>query len=259
MNQNFVQYNCKDRIGYITLNRPSKQNALNQVFVKELIETFKLAQADDSCKVIVLQSNAEVFCAGADLSYLKDLQNFSYEENLVDSELLMTLFNLVYQLEKVVIASVKGAAIAGGCGLATVCDFVITHEDCKFGYTEVKIGFVPALVSVFLTRQIGSKKAKELLLSGTIFSGQKAFEMGLVNKITTKDNVNNCVLELAQQIITNSSSNSLKVTKQLLADIENKTLEDGLEHAAKVNASTRSSKDCKKGINAFLEKIKITW
>ncbi|HWA36104.1 MAG TPA: enoyl-CoA hydratase/isomerase family protein, partial [Cyclobacteriaceae bacterium] len=165
-----VEYMVADRVGYITLNRPEKRNALNQEMVSELEAAFQKASSDDSAKVIVLRARGEAFCAGADLGYLQQLQKYSYEENLADSSHLKELFFLIYTLNKVVIAEVQGAALAGGCGLAAVCDFVFTVPEAKFGYTEVKIGFIPAIVTVFLLRKIGESRAKELLLSGSLIS-----------------------------------------------------------------------------------------
>ena len=148
-----VEYEAKDRIGFLTLNRPTKRNALNHELVTELLLGFQKAASDDSVKVIVLRANGETFCAGADLVYLQQMQKFSYEENLSDSLQLKELFLQIYTSKKVVIAQVQGAALAGGCGLITVCDFVFAVPEAKFGYTEVKIGFVPAIVMVFLLRK----------------------------------------------------------------------------------------------------------
>ena len=144
-----VIYSVQDRVGYITLNRPEKRNALSGEMVTELKAAFAKADEDESVKVIVLKASGEAFCAGADLAYLQQLQKFSLEENVKDSNHLKDLFLQIYQLKKVVIAQVQGHALAGGCGLATICDFVFAIPEAKFGYTEVKIGFIPALVSVF--------------------------------------------------------------------------------------------------------------
>src|SRR5262249_42264171 len=143
-----VLYEVNDRIGFITLNRPEKRNALSFELVSALKEVFSKAEEDPAVKVVVLRANGEAFCAGGDLAYLQQLQKFSFEENLADSNHLKTLFLKIYQLKKIVIAQVQGHALAGGCGLATVCDFVIAVPEARFGYTEVKIGFVPALVLV---------------------------------------------------------------------------------------------------------------
>ncbi|MFN3315295.1 MAG: enoyl-CoA hydratase/isomerase family protein, partial [Raineya sp.] len=179
----FVSYHCHKRIAYITLNRPDKRNALNFQVVEQLKQAFWKAKEDETAKVVVLRAEGKVFCAGADLEYLQTLQKNTFEENLADSSHLKELFELIYTHPKIVIAQIHGHAIAGGAGLATVCDFSYSVPDAQFGYTEVKIGFIPAIVMVFLLRKIGEGRAKELLLSGDLISAQKAQEFGLINYI----------------------------------------------------------------------------
>ena len=259
MNWNFVNYNCEERIGFVTLNRPEKRNALNEQFVSELKDAFSMAEKDENCKVIVLKANGLSFCAGADLAYLRELQENSYEDNLADSTHLMELFQQIYTLPKVVIAQVQGAAIAGGCGLATVCDLVVSADEAKFGYTEVKIGFIPAIVSVFLIKQIGVAKSKELLLTGKIISAQEAEGFGLINQISTKEKLENSVMELAQSLVQAASADSLALTKQLINVVSDKSLVEGFKWAAEINAQARETDDCKKGISSFLNKEKLNW
>ena len=150
----YVKYSVLDRIAFITLDRAEKRNALSYDLVTELKSAFADAENDDAVKVIVLKANGEAFSAGADLEYLQQLQSFSYEQNFNDSNHLKELFLQIYSLKKVVIAQIQGHAIAGGCGLAAVCDFSFATPESKFGYTEVKIGFIPAIVMVFLIRKI---------------------------------------------------------------------------------------------------------
>jgi methylglutaconyl-CoA hydratase len=198
----------KDRIGYITLTRPEKRNALSYEFVGELKQAFAELKEDDNAKVIVLRAEGKAFCAGADLAYIQGLQNNTYEENLEDSNHLMELFYEIYTYPKVVIAEIQGHALAGGCGLATVCDFSYTVPHAKFGYTEVKIGFIPAIVKVFLLRKIGEGKSKELLLSGKLYEAVDAQKMGLVNKVVEAEKLSETVYEFAQQLIQNNSGQS---------------------------------------------------
>tara|TARA_B100000609_G_C17170377_1_gene411305 strand:- start:242 stop:1021 length:780 start_codon:yes stop_codon:yes gene_type:complete len=259
MNWNFVNYNCEERVGFITLNRPEKRNALNGLFVSELKEAFKYAEKDIDCKVIVLKAKGDAFCAGADLAYLKDLQSNTYDENLADSTHLMELFQKIYTLSKVVIAQVQGHAIAGGCGLASVCDLAIATTESKFGYSEVKIGFIPAIVSVFLIKQIGVTKSKELLLTGKIVSAEEAQSFGLINKVSTKEKLESCVMDIAQSLVKTTSAESLKLTKELINGVSDKSVSEGFNWAAEMNAKARETKDCKKGIAAFLDKEKIKW
>ena len=256
---NIVEYAVKDRIGFITLNRPEKRNALSHELVAALKDAFTQAEKDDAVKVIVLKANGEAFCAGADLAYLQQLQNFSYEENLADSDHLKELFLRIYTLKKVVIAQVQGHALAGGCGLATVCDFSFSVPEAKFGYTEVKIGFIPAIVMIFLLRKIGEAKAKQLLLSGELITAEAAQHTGLINFIVQRDALEQEVITFAQRLITTNSSTSMEITKHMIASVQSLSLEDALTFASKMNAQARASSDCMKGIQAFLNKEKIQW
>lgn len=162
------------------MNRAEKRNALSEQMVSELKDAFIAHEKNDLVKIIVLKGRGEVFCAGADLVYLQQMQNFSEKENLEDSTHLKDLLLLIYTLKKIVIAEVGGHAIAGGCGLASVCDFIFTVPEAKFGYTEVRIGFIPAIVMVFLLRKIGEARVKQLLLTGDLVSAEDALELGLV-------------------------------------------------------------------------------
>jgi methylglutaconyl-CoA hydratase len=255
----FVDFHISNRIGYITLNRPEKRNALNFEVVTELKAAFKIAEEDEEVKVVVLNAAGEAFCAGADLEYLQELQKFSFEQNMADSEHLKDLFLQIYQLRKVVIAQVQGHALAGGCGLATVCDFVFAAPEARFGYTEVKIGFIPAIVMVFLLRKIGEGKAKQLLLSGTWISALDAKAFGLVNGIIARERLADEVTTFATQLTESNSGNSMSVTKQMIAKVQTLSLEEALTFAAEMNAKARGSNDCVRGVSAFLNEEKIRW
>lgn len=254
-----IQYKVTNGVGIITLNRPEKRNALNFDLVKELKSAFSKMEEDHHVKIIVLNANGPAFCSGADLEYLRQLQNFSYEENLADSNHLKDLFLQIYTLKKVVIAQVQGHAVAGGCGLATVCDLIFTVPEAKFGYTEVKIGFVPAIVMVFLLRKIGEAKAKELLLSGELISAADAHQLGMVNKVIAKEYLDSEVMEFAQNLLETNSSESMAITKQMISQVQSMSLEKALDFAAETNARARSGEDWKKGVDAFLNKQKINW
>ncbi|WP_192345982.1 enoyl-CoA hydratase/isomerase family protein [Algoriphagus sp. Y33] len=248
-----------DRIGIITLNRPEKRNALNPEMIAGLHSAFEDMNSDGKVKVIVLRSTGKTFCAGADLAYLQQLQGFSQEENLKDSLRLMSLFNLVYCLPKVVIAEIHGHALAGGCGLATVCDFAFSVPDALFGYTEVRIGFVPALVSVFLQEQIGAAKTQELLLSGEFISASKASELGLITGVEASEFLRRSVEEFALKLVSQNSAFSMGKTKTLLRQLNEIERIKSLQLAAEVNSEARAHEDCKKGIAAFLNKTSPDW
>jgi methylglutaconyl-CoA hydratase len=255
----YVKYTVENRVGYIKLNRPEKRNALNYNFVKELKATFKVAEADEKVKVIVLKAEGDSFCAGADLEYLQSLQKFTFEENLQDSNHLMELFKMVHSLDKIVVAQVQGHALAGGCGLVSVCDFSFSVSDANYGYTESRIGFVPAIVMVFLLRKVGEARAKELLLTGTPITAKHAKDFGLINWIVEADELESSVKEFVQELCVKNSGMSMQLTKKMINEIQSMPLEEALLFACRKNAEARNSPDCKKGIEAFLKKEKIVW
>ena len=255
----YIQYAVHDRLAYITLNRPEKSNALCYELVSELRVAFKVAEDDDAVKIVILKANGEAFCAGADLGYLQELQTNSFEQNLADSDHLKELFLQIYQLKKVVISQVHAHALAGGCGLATVCDFTFAAREANFGYTEVKIGFVPAIVMVFLLRKVGESKAKQLLLGGSVISAQDALAMGLIHYVKEKAKLDGEVKEFATQLIENNSAYAMGVTKQMIAKVQSLPIEEALTFASEMNAKARGSEDCRRGIMAFLKKEKISW
>ena len=255
----YVQYECHDAIGYITLNRPEKRNALSANMVTELKQAFDMAEDDETCKVVVLRAAGSAFCAGADLAYVQELQGFGYTDNLADSTHLMQLFHQIYTLSKVVIGQVQGHALAGGCGLASICDFSFAVPEAKFGYTEVKIGFLPAIVSVFLLRKIGEARTKQLLLTGDVVSAQVAQELGLINYLAPAAELADTVRQFARRLCVENSAQSMEMTKEMLARLPEMPLEESLRYAAQLNAEARGSLDCRRGIAAFLNKEKITW
>ncbi|MES2454599.1 MAG: enoyl-CoA hydratase-related protein [Bacteroidota bacterium] len=259
MTEPLVLYTVKDRIATITINRPEKRNALNPDLVISLAEMFLRASEDDAVKVIVLNASGSVFSAGADLAYLQQLQQNSYEENLADSENLKRLFTTIYYLPKIVIAQVEGHAIAGGCGLATVCDIIFAVPEANFGYTEVKLGFVPAIVSCFLLRKTSETIAKRILLTGETFPASRGLDYGLITFVTNKEEIDLKVTEFALNLCNETSANSLMVTKQLIGQTTNPILEKSLSLAVQINARVRDSEDFKKGISAFLNKQKLEW
>lgn len=253
-----VLLDYKDRVAYITLNRPEKRNALNPEMVAGIMEALNRVRTENQAKVVVLQAAGAAFCAGADLEYLKSLQTNSYEENLHDSQNLMTLFKTLIQFPLPLIAKVHGAAIAGGCGLASVCDFCFASEESMLGYSEVNIGFVPAIVMVFLSRKIGEGKARELLLTGKIISASEAVTYGLINQSLPAEVLDAEVDKLAQNLCARCAPDSMRLIKEMLFAMPS-GYDEALNYAAQCNAVARSTEDCKKGIAAFLNKEKIRW
>jgi methylglutaconyl-CoA hydratase len=259
MSEHLVLYSVSNRVATITLNRSEKRNAFNAMLIQKLTECLLEASEDDLVKVIILKANGPAFSAGADLEYLQELQSNSHEANLADSENLKRLFTTIYYLPKVVIAQVEGHAIAGGCGLATVCDIIFSVPEAKFGYTEVKLGFVPAIVSCFLVRKTSETIVKRILLTGELFSAQQALDFGLITFIAGKEDIDSKVTAFAVNLCEQTSSNSLMVTKQLIGQTTNPALEKSLELAVQINARVRENADFKKGIASFLDKKEINW
>ena len=249
-----IKTEIKNNSAIITLSRPDKRNALNPELVKYLKQAFKNIENDNSVKSVILTGEGSAFCAGADLEYLKQLSNFSSLENYDDSKSLAELFLLIYEFPKPTIAAVNGPAIAGGCGLASVCDFIVAHpEKSKFGYSEVKIGFLPAIVSIFLINKIGEGLAKQLLLEANIISGKRAHEIGFVNYLSED------VLKEAEVLSENLNRNSLgsiKQTKQMINAVSNLNVRDAVNYCLNLNTISRQSDDFKKGLSDFLKEDK---
>jgi methylglutaconyl-CoA hydratase len=254
-----VKFHLEDRIARITLNRPEKRNALNPTMVAELTQLLEEYKHSDRLKVVVLQAEGKVFCAGADLAYLQQLQSNNYAENLEDSLRLKALFQLIYAYPKPVIAQVHGHALAGGCGLANVCDFVFSVPEAQFGYTEVRIGFVPAIVTFFLLRKLGEARAKEMLLSGDLIDAQTAYRYGLVNFLVEAEQLHARVQAFAEGLCRNNSAQSMALVKEMCDKIRLRPMEEALYYAAEMNAEARGYDDCKRGIEAFLNKEKLVW
>lgn len=236
----------------LTMNRPEKRNALNPDLVKALHEAIIQAGSDDAVRVIVLKGAGSAFCAGADLAYLQQISNNSPQENLEDSTRLMQMLQSIVDCPKPVIGMVHGPAIAGGCGLATVCDVVVAgRERAQFGYSEVKIGFIPAIVMVYLLRKIGDTQARRMVLTAQTISADEAARIGLIAMVADDADLEGATHDLATMIARNSSS-ALALSKQMLSALHGMTLQTGLRYAASMNAIARQTEDCKTGIARFL-------
>ncbi|MCH7769601.1 MAG: enoyl-CoA hydratase/isomerase family protein [Bacteroidetes bacterium] len=247
-----IIYTLKDDIGIIKLNRPDKHNALHPDLVKQMKEKLNEIRHDDNVKVLIITGEGKAFCAGADLTYLNELRNFSSIKNEKDSEDLAELFLMIYKFPKPTIAAVNGAAIAGGCGLASVCDLIVANEDhSRFGYSEVKIGFLPAIVSIFVIKKIGEGIARQLLLTGEIINGKRAYEIGFANYLY--NNVLDGAIEVASNIRLNSVF-SVKETKSMIDSVSGLSVDDAVNYCIRLNTISRSSEDFKRGIESFFKK-----
>jgi methylglutaconyl-CoA hydratase len=257
MNYKTIQIAYDSGVATITLNRPDKRNAISFELIDDLLSGLDEVAKSDAI-ILILTGAGKAFCSGMDLDNLKALVGRSPEQNLKDSESMARLFRSLYEFPKVTIAAVNGPAMAGGAGLALLCDFTLAAPEAKFGYTEVRIGFVPAIVSTFLLRQVGEKQARDLLLTGRVFTAEEAARMGLVNEVVTADRLMARTRELAGQLMENSPA-SLRATKKLLSDHARGDLDQQIRAAVRENAAIRSTADFKEGVASFLEKRKPVW
>jgi methylglutaconyl-CoA hydratase len=252
-----IELSYAGAVATITLNRPEKRNAISFELIDDLLRALDEV-AKSSALVLIVTGAGKAFCSGMDLENLKALLGRSPDENIQDSRTMVRLFRSLYEFPKVTIAAVNGAAIAGGTGLALLCDFTLAVPDAKFGYTEVRIGFVPAIVSTFLLRQIGEKQARDLLLTGRLFGAEEAEGLGLINEIVAPEKLLPRAMELASLLLENSPS-SLRATKQLVTDHAKAEIDAQIEAAIRENAGIRNTADFREGISSFLEKRKPVW
>jgi len=241
----------------ITLNRPERRNAMTPEMQLELTAALEEA-AVSPCRVVVFNGAGDAFCSGLDLAALQSMHDKSADDHRADAERIAKLFRTLYDLPKPTIAAVHGPAIAGGTGLATLCDFTLAVPSAKFGYSEARIGFVPALVSAYLAIQIGDKRARDLLLTGRFFDSAEAHRLGLVNEVVDPADLHDRVQSLAQQLAANSPA-SLAATKQLMAAQNKVWLDHAISLAMEANALARETSDFREGVAAFLEKRKPVW
>ncbi len=243
----------------LTLARPETRNALSADLVAALTDALGEAATDDSVRVVVLAGAGSVFSAGADLAALKALRDASFEDNLADSERLGRLFEAILRHPKPVVARVHGHAIAGGCGLAAACDFSLAAHSATLGFSEVRIGFVPALVATFVTRKVGETAARDLFLRGHRVDAEEAARIGLVTRCVPDDRLDAELDALCQELATETSASAVALTKALLADLPGRSLSESLQLAAALNARARATADCRAGVDAFLNKTPAPW
>jgi len=244
-------------LALITLNRPDKRNAISATMIAELLSALDQV-ASGTERVAIITGAGKAFCAGMDLDALKSLATQSPEENLADSRRTAGFFRRLWSFPKPLIAAVNGAALAGGCGIATLCDFTIAASEAKFGYTEVRVGFIPALVSMFLERQVGEKLARDLFLTGRILDATEAKAIGLITKIVPGDQLLLAARELAATLIANSPG-SIEATKRLLVHASEAEIDRRIELAMAESVAIRSTSDFREGLAAFLEKREPRW
>jgi methylglutaconyl-CoA hydratase len=251
---NTLQLALDNGVATLTLNRPEKRNAISYQLIDELFAALDELAASDA-QVLIITGAGKAFCSGMDLDDLKALAGRTPEQSREDSQTMARLFRSIYEFPRPAIAAVNGPAIAGGCGIATLCDFTIASTEARFGYSEVRIGFLPAIVSGFLVRQIGEKRARDLLLSGRIIGADEALRLGLANKVVAPEALLPRARELAASLMENSPA-SLTATKRLLSAYAGSDLDEDIRLAVEENARIRATEDFREGVSSFLEKRK---
>ncbi|MGH9523493.1 MAG: enoyl-CoA hydratase/isomerase family protein [Terriglobales bacterium] len=254
---NTLTLTYEDRVALITLNLPEKRNAVSFELVSKLLAALDEIEKSPAL-VVIITGAGKAFCAGLDLEELKGLLGKTHEENVLDSQRMAQIFRRIYDFPRPTIAVVNGAAIAGGTGIATMCDFTLAVPEAKFGYTEVRIGFVPAIVSSILVWQVGHKIARDLLMTGRLFDAAEAHRYGLVNEVIEPERLMARARELAAQLLENSPS-SVRMTKKLINGFIGPQLDQQIAQAVEDNAHIRTTADFREGVGSFLEKRKPKW
>lgn len=249
-----ILYQIDESIARITLNRPEKKNALSDTLIAALKDSLIRAGNDEAVRVVMIKGAGSDFCSGADLSALQRIADSSIADNARDARSLMEVFTLIRDLSVPVVAAVHGRALAGGCGLASACDIVLASASARFGYPEVKIGFVPAMVTAILRRNVSEKRAFELLTLGREITAGDAMEMGLVNRVFPDGSFESDVTGYVNGF-SNVSRSAVSLTKQLLYQMDGLSFRDALETGADVNVIARMTADCQKGIARFLKRV----
>lgn len=252
-----LTFQSDDKIATIALTVPEKRNAISTQMISELLGAFEQAETN-AARVVILTGAGKAFCAGMDLDELQHVAKQTPQKNLEDARRMTKLLYRLYSFPKPLIAAVNGAAIAGGCGLATVADFILAVPEAKFGYTEVKIGFTPALVSVFLRRRIGDTHVRDLLLTGRVIDAVEAHRLGLVTEVVPPESLMDRAREIAAMLLA-ASPTAVAQTKKLLINFDRVAIRAELEVAIETNADIRATPDFREGVAAFLEKRAPKW
>lgn len=248
----------RDAILLLTLNRPESRNALNGELVEALTLELAGLRSGGDIRAVVVTGAGEAFCSGADLSALRRMRDAGVVENGADSERLKAMYLAVLRCPLPVVAAVNGPALAGGCGLVTACDFVLAAEEASFGYPEVKIGFVAAMVSVLLARQLGERAARAMLLSGRPYSAAEARETGLVERVVSRESLLDDSIAHAQKLASGAPG-AIAFTKELLLTTSGMPLQGALDHLALSNVFARQNGEVREGIDAFLARKRPPW
>jgi methylglutaconyl-CoA hydratase len=253
-----IVYSKQNKIARVVFNRPDVHNAFNSKMIGEIDDAIEKIRSDDSVRVVILTGEGKSFCAGADIKWLREIIDYSYEQNLEESLQLAEVLHKIYTLSKPTIAMVNGAAIGGGNGFLSACDISVASEEAKFGLSEVKIGLVPAAISPYVMRRIGESKAREYFLTGKRISAQKALEIGLVNEVVPSDKLEKTVQDIGSLLLT-SGPEAIAACKELIDKTTRMNFDELKKFTAQMIANLRISPEGQEGMAAFLEKRKPKW
>lgn len=248
-----ILYSVEQAVARITLNRPDKRNALDDGIVSEFADALAAAGRDESVRVVLVTGAGKDFCSGADLASLQRISEGGVEDSMASAGVMGKLFISMRRHPRPIIAAVRGRALAGGCGLATACDIILAAESSQFGYPEVNIGFIPAMVMAILRRSVSEKRAFELITRGEIIGARAALEIGMINRVFADDEFEAAVDAYANKMAAKSAS-AVSLAKSLLYHMDGMTFETAIEAGIQMNAITRMTEDCKRGVERFLKK-----
>jgi len=253
-----VQYELDGKIARVTFNRPEIHNAFNGTVITEMTDVFKRIAEEDSIRVVLLTGRGKSFCAGADLNWMRGVIKQSFDENLAESNALADLFYAIYTCKRPVIGKINGAAIGGGTGFVAVCDIAVAARSAKFSFSEVKIGVVPACIGPYVVKKMGEGKARELFISGERMNGDRAFEVGLVNRVVDDEALDEDVDKLIKLVLS-SGPEAVAMAKRLVSEVPGMTPEQFKPYTAEMIAKLRISDEGQEGMDAFLNKRKPNW
>ena len=258
MKYDTIELQREKNIVTVYLNRPEVHNAMNEKLMNDLTNCFKELSQDKDVRIIILTGKGKSFCAGADLNWMKSMAKYSKEENIKDSRLLLNLYEAIYNCPKPVIGQINGHAFGGGIGLFAICDINIALPNCKFAFSEVKLGIIPAVISTYIVRRIGLSNMKRLFITGERFNSEYAKSIGLIDYVVSEEELDSVIKKYAEQLIS-SGPNAIKEVKKLVSDYEKMDINKYKEHMVKKISQLRVSEEGQEGINAFLQKRKPGW
>jgi methylglutaconyl-CoA hydratase len=245
-------------VAHVRLARPDVRNAFNAELISALTAAFDELGDDERVRAIVLSGEGKVFCGGADISWMRASLDLSFDDNIADAQRMSDMFRAIDRCPKPVIAKIHGAALGGGAGLAAVCDIVVAASDAVFGFTEAKLGIIPAVISPFVLAKIGASHARALFLTGERFDAKRAHHIGLVHEVVIADTLDVCIERILNEIVTAGPS-AVAAAKALIPRVRAATYDESRDLTAQAIARQRTSEEGQEGLRAFLERRKASW